>query len=76
MAANARVWIVTGASRGIGATIAAVAAKSGHHVALIARGESVVGVADGLGESASGWQCDVANSESAVSYTHLRGPRD
>ena len=40
MAADAKVWIVTGASRGIGAAIAAVAAESGHHVALIARGES------------------------------------
>jgi len=63
MAADAKVWIVTGASRGIGAAIAAVAAESGHHVALIARGESVVSVAEGLGESASGWQCDVGNSD-------------
>ena len=66
MAADAKVWIVTGASRGIGAAIAAVAAESGHHVALIARGESVVSVAEGLGESASGWQCDVGNSESVA----------
>ena len=63
MAADAKVWIVTGASRGIGAAIAAVAAESGHHVALIARGESVASVAGGWGESASGWQCDVGNSE-------------
>ena len=66
MAADAKVWIVTGASRGIGAAIAAVAAESGHHVALIARGESVASVAEGLGESASGWQCDVGNSESVA----------
>ena len=42
MAADAKVWVVTGASRGIGAAIATVAAEAGHRVAMVARGESVL----------------------------------
>ena len=40
MAADAKVWVVTGASRGIGAAIATVAAEAGHRVAMVARGDS------------------------------------
>ena len=62
------VWVVTGASRGIGAAIARLAVDAGHNVALIARGESVMALAQSLGESAAGFQCDVADS-SSVSET-------
>ena len=58
------VWIVTGASRGIGAAIARLAVDAGHNVALIARGESVMELTQSLGESAAGFQCDVADSAS------------
>ncbi|MBA4694193.1 MAG: SDR family oxidoreductase [Congregibacter sp.] len=59
-----RVWIVTGASRGIGAAVARLAVDAGHKVALLARGESVIEVAESLGDGAAGFQCDVADSES------------
>jgi 3-oxoacyl-[acyl-carrier protein] reductase len=49
-----KVWVVTGASRGIGASIARVASESGDRVALIARGESVLTLADELGADAMG----------------------
>ncbi|GIR69637.1 MAG: beta-ketoacyl-ACP reductase [Halieaceae bacterium] len=68
MAADAKVWVVTGASRGIGAAIATVAAEAGHRVAMVARGESVLSAAQALGEMATGFQCDVADSE-AVNAT-------
>jgi len=58
-----KVWVVTGASRGIGASIARVASESGDSVALIARGESVLTLADELGADAIGVQCDVADPE-------------
>ena len=59
-----KVWVVTGASRGIGAAIARVASESGDRVALIARGESVLTLAGELGTDAMGVQCDVADPES------------
>ena len=68
MAADAKVWVVTGASRGIGAAIANVTAEAGHRVAMVARGESVLSAAEALGEMATGFQCDVADSE-AVNAT-------
>ena len=46
---------------GIGAAIARLAVDAGHNVALIARGESVMELAQSLGESAAGFQCDVAD---------------
>jgi len=68
MAADAKVWVVTGASRGIGAAIATVAAEAGHRVAMVARSESVLSAARALGEMATGFRCDVADSE-AVNAT-------
>ena len=52
MAADAKVWVVTGASRGIGAAIATEAAEADHRVAMVARGESVLSSAEALGEMA------------------------
>ena len=61
-----KVWLVTGASRGIGAAIAHVAAAGGHQVALLARSESAVSLAESLGNDCMGLQCDVANPESVA----------
>ena len=61
-----KVWVVTGASRGIGAAIARVAVAAGHQVALIARGDNVATVAEELGEAATGFQCNVADPESVA----------
>jgi NAD(P)-dependent dehydrogenase (short-subunit alcohol dehydrogenase family) len=44
-----RVWVVTGASRGIGAAIARAALEEGDSVALIARGAAVIELAQSLG---------------------------
>ncbi|MEO1080673.1 MAG: SDR family oxidoreductase [Pseudomonadota bacterium] len=59
-----QVWVVTGASRGIGAAIARRAASEGHNVALLARGETVETVAAELGAHALGIRCDVADQNS------------
>jgi len=59
-----RVWVVTGASRGIGAAIARAALEEGDSVALIARGAAVIELAQSLGDAAAGFQCDVADPES------------
>lgn len=59
-----RVWMVTGASRGIGAAIARRAAEAGCRVALVARGESVLETASAIGEGAIGIQADVADTAS------------
>lgn len=67
MAAEAKVWVVTGASRGIGAAIATMAAKAGHRVAMVARGEPVLSAAEALGEPAKGFRCDVADTEAVKS---------
>ena len=45
----AKVWLVTGASRGIGEAVARRAAGTGDYVALVARGEAVERVAAELG---------------------------
>lgn len=45
----AKVWLITGASRGIGEAVARRAAAAGDHVALVARGEAVETVAAELG---------------------------
>ena len=64
-----KVWVVTGASRGIGAAIARVAVTAGHRVALIARGDSVMSLAEQLGEAATGFQCNVGDPESVTTTT-------
>ncbi len=59
-----QVWVVTGASRGIGEAIARRASAEGHHVALLARGESVESVAESLGDRAIGVRTDVSDPAS------------
>jgi NAD(P)-dependent dehydrogenase (short-subunit alcohol dehydrogenase family) len=66
-----RVWVVTGASRGIGAAIAREAAAGGAVVACVARSAEVEGVARGLGGGSVGVRCDLADpaaAEAAVSF--------
>ena len=55
----ARRWLITGASRGIGAAIARVAVERGDSVALVARGEEVQAVAARLGDSAHALRADL-----------------
>ena len=58
---ESQVWVVTGASRGIGKAIAARAIAEGHRVALLARGEEVESVARSLGDRALGIRADVSD---------------
>ena len=62
------VWIVTGASRGIGLSIAQRVIANGDCVALLARSDSVYDIAQKLGEDALGFQTDITD-ESAVVAT-------
>lgn len=64
--ADPRVWVVTGASRGIGAAVARLAIERGDSVALIARGTAVGDLAASLGSAALGVQCDVADAASVA----------
>jgi len=63
-----RVAIVTGASRGIGASIAKALATQGRHVVLMARNQdkldAVKAEIESAGGSASTQTCDVSNGES------------
>jgi len=61
-----RVWVVTGASRGIGAAIARRAHDAGDRVALLARGTQVEAMAGELGENAIGVRTDVADPASVA----------
>ena len=58
-----RVWIVTGASRGIGLAVAKCAADAGARVVLLARGQEVTEVAKQCSPQCIGFSCDVTNSE-------------
>jgi 3-oxoacyl-[acyl-carrier protein] reductase len=59
-----KVWLITGASRGIGLGVAKRAAAAGDRVALLARGEGVASVAAELGQGALGLQADVTDRAS------------
>jgi 3-oxoacyl-[acyl-carrier protein] reductase len=62
--ATAKVWLITGASRGIGLGVAQRVIAAGDRVALLARGDAVHAAAAELGEGAIGVQADVADRES------------
>ena len=57
-----RVWLVTGASRGIGLAIAQRILTAGERVALLARGEDVHKLAAELGSDCFACQADVSNA--------------
>jgi 3-oxoacyl-[acyl-carrier protein] reductase len=61
-----RRWIVTGASRGIGAAIAARALSGGGRVALLARSSAVLDAAGEAGPGALGVRADVTDPESVA----------
>jgi 3-oxoacyl-[acyl-carrier protein] reductase len=58
-----KVWLITGASRGIGLALAKRAEQAGDRVALLARGDAVHTVAAEIGDSAMGVQADIADAE-------------
>ena len=60
--ATQKVWLISGASRGIGLAIARRAIDAGDKVALLARGDSVIAAARDLGENAMPVQADVADT--------------
>ncbi len=62
--ATQKVWLITGASRGIGLAAARRVVAAGDRVALLARGDSVQAAAVELGESALAVQADVADAAS------------
>ena len=63
---ESRVWVVTGASRGIGAAIARRAHARGQRVALLARGAEVEKIAAQLGERALGARADVSDRDAVA----------
>lgn len=64
--AEARRWVVTGASRGLGLAIARLAASKGDRVALIARGADIGAQAKALGGEAIGLVADVTDPASVT----------
>ncbi len=79
----ARRWLITGASRGIGAAIAATAVERGDSVVLVARGEAVEQVAADLGArggTAHAVRIDLASpegpAEAVAAATELLGGLD
>jgi 3-oxoacyl-[acyl-carrier protein] reductase len=56
-----RVWLITGASRGIGLAIARRVIAAGDRVALLARGDTVHALATELGDNCLPCQADVSN---------------
>lgn len=55
-----RRWLVTGASRGLGHAVAALALAKGDHVCLVARGPDIADKAAKLGPGAMGVQADIS----------------
>ena len=58
-----RVWLVTGASRGIGLAVARRIVDAGARVALLARGAAVHALADELGGNCLACQADVSKPD-------------
>lgn len=60
----ARVWLITGASRGIGLAVCRQVIESGDRAAIIARGDTVREIAGELGERCLPCQADVSDPDS------------
>ena len=58
-----RHWLVTGASRGIGHAVAALACSRGDRVCLVSRSAEITSVATQLGENAIGIAADVTSGD-------------
>lgn len=60
---NDKVWLVTGASRGIGLAVAKRVLASGDRVAILARGAEITDIASGLGESCMACRADISRRD-------------
>lgn len=68
---SSKVWLVTGASRGIGLAVAERALAAGDRVALLARGEDVMAIAARLGDACMGCRADVGDREQVLQAVAL-----
>ena len=68
---SSKVWLVTGASRGIGLAVAERALAAGDRVALLARGEDVMAIAGKLGEACMGCRADVGDRDQVAQAVAL-----
>jgi NAD(P)-dependent dehydrogenase (short-subunit alcohol dehydrogenase family) len=69
---SGKTVLITGASRGIGEASARLFAEAGANVALVARGDAIIKIAQDIGEQAIAISCDVsdyASVENAVAET-------
>ncbi|WP_298174033.1 SDR family oxidoreductase [Novosphingobium sp.] len=60
---EARRWLVTGASRGIGHAVAALAASRGERVCIVGRDRGIAGIAAAIGGDVFGISADVTKAE-------------
>jgi len=60
---DARRWLVTGASRGIGHAVAALAASRGEQVCIVGRDPAIEGIAAAMGGDVFGISADVTKAE-------------
>ncbi|MFN3425223.1 MAG: SDR family NAD(P)-dependent oxidoreductase [Novosphingobium meiothermophilum] len=74
-AQSGRRWLVTGASRGIGHAIAALACERGDKVCLVGRHAAIAEVASALGKNAIGIAADVSQPESLADLAQQVGER-
>jgi 3-oxoacyl-[acyl-carrier protein] reductase len=58
-----KVWLVTGASRGIGLAVAERALAAGDRVAILARGAEITDIASRLGESCMACRADITRRD-------------
>ena len=62
----ARRWLVTGASRGIGHAVAALAASRGDKVCIVGRAPGIAGIAASIGPDVFGVSADVTKADDVV----------
>jgi len=60
---DVRRWLVTGASRGIGHAVAALAASRGDKVCIVGRDPDIAGIAAAMGPNVVGVSADVTKAE-------------